>query len=97
MFENKIKEITDYITNEVDKRVEIIIGEIDVRIKDEVYKAYKQAYEDATEDVCRRLETMYTLGFHFGKEDGKADAGIIDIDDLETDDDIAKALGEETA
>lgn len=93
MFENLIKQIT----RECDKRVERVINEVDERIKSATAEAYRSGYMDATEDVCRRLETLYTLGFHFGKEDGKADAGIIDIDDLNIDDDIAEALGEETA
>lgn len=90
MFENLIKQIA----RECDKRVARIIEEIDARIKATASEAYRRGYEDASEDICRRLETLYTLGFHFGKEDGKADAGIIDIDDLDVDDDIAKALGE---
>lgn len=95
MFENKIKEITDYITKEVDKRVDIIIGEIDIRIKEEVYKAYKQGYEDATEDVCRRAQWVYSLAFESGELERKAKEGIVEIDGIE--DDIAEALGEETA
>ncbi len=90
MFENLIKQIT----RECDKRVAKVIEEVDERIKIATAEAYRSGYMDATEDVCRRLETLYTLGFHFGKEDGKADAGIIDIDDLDIDDDIAKVLGE---
>lgn len=90
MFENLIKQIT----GECDKRVARVIEEVDARIKAATAEAYRSGYMDATEDVCRRLETLYTLGFHFGKEDGKADAGIIDIDDLDVDDDIAEALGE---
>lgn len=97
MFENFIKNATTQITQECDKRVERVINEVDERIKTATAEAYRSGYMDATEDVCRRLENLYTLGFHFGKEDGKADAGIIDIDDLDVDDDIAKALGEETA
>lgn len=94
MFENLIKNATTKITQECDKRVERVINEVDERIKSAMAEAYRSGYMDATEDICRRLETMYTLGFHYGKEDGKADAGIIDIDDLDVDDDIADALGE---
>lgn len=107
MFEYKVM---GYITKEVDKRVDKIISEVDKRaigreerfinvisdiVADERAEAYSQGYKDATEDVCRRLMNLYTVAYRTGKANGMADAGAIDLE--ETEDDIAEALGEETA
>lgn len=59
------------------------------RIKPMLADAYRKGYEDATSDVCRRLDEIYSFGFEIGKADALAEAGMIELDD-----DVTEALGE---
>lgn len=51
------------------------------RIKPMVAEAYRKGYADATTDVCRRLDEIYSFGFEIGKADALAEAGMIELDD----------------
>lgn len=53
------------------------------RIKPMVAEAYRKGYADATTDVCRRLDEIYSFGFEIGKADALAEAGIVELDDVE--------------
>lgn len=99
MFENTIKEIARMIASEVDKKVrardERCIGAFQEMMREEIAKAYRKGYLEATEDACRRLEKLYAIAYAAGNADGYADAGAVNIEEVA--DDISEALGEETA
>lgn len=91
MIENLIKQIVGMISSEVDKKIKAR----DKMMREEISKAYRKGYVEATEDVCRRLEKLYAIAYASGNADGYADAGAVNIEEVA--DDISEALGEETA
>lgn len=85
MIENIMERINSRITREVNG----LLNELERRNKKWVQDAYRKGYEDATSDVCRRLDELYSFGFEVGKADALAEAGMIELDD-----DVTEALGE---
>lgn len=85
MIENIMERINSRITREVNG----LLNELERRNKEWVQSAYKKGYEDASEDICRRLEELYAFGFEVGKADALAEAEMIELDD-----DVTEALGE---
>ncbi len=85
MIENIMERINSRITREVNG----LLNELERRNKEWVQSAYKKGYEDASSDICRRLDELYSFGFEVGKADALAEAGMIELDD-----DVTEALGE---
>lgn len=73
----------------IEKVIEKALDSLEERIKPMISEAYRNGYEDATSDVCRRLEEIYSFAFEIAKTDALAEAGMIELDD-----DVAEALGE---
>ena len=89
MIENIIENIMNRINPRITREVNGILNELEIRNKEWVQDAYRKGYEDASNDLCRRLDELYSFGFEVGKADALAEAGMIELDD-----DVTEALGE---
>lgn len=60
-----------------------------------IKEVYEKGYNEASEDVSRRMYQLYLIGYENGAVDAYAKSGIIELDDIEGINECMKELVDE--